>query len=193
MRRSRARRSFRRTCRERRCLRESPETLRYALGEIKGPGIALEFGVASGNTLRTIAARGGREVYGFDSFDGLPEAWLNGMPAGAFAATTCRTSPAPNWSSASSPTASGLPRHAREARRLPARRRRSLQLREDRPRPVRATAAAAASALRRVLQLPRLEADEYRAWTEYVDAPASSSRTSPTRATTYRLDLLLHL
>lgn len=48
--------------------------------------MALEFGVASGNTLRTIArARGGREVYGFDSFDGLPEAWLNGMPAGAFA------------------------------------------------------------------------------------------------------------
>ncbi len=62
------------------------ETLEYALSLAPQGGMALEFGVASGNTLRTIAgARGGREVYGFDSFDGLPEAWLNGMPAGAFA------------------------------------------------------------------------------------------------------------
>uniref|UniRef100_UPI003566016D class I SAM-dependent methyltransferase n=1 Tax=Amycolatopsis kentuckyensis TaxID=218823 RepID=UPI003566016D len=62
------------------------ETLEYALSLAPQGGLALEFGVASGNTLRTIAgARGGREVYGFDSFDGLPEAWLNGMPAGAFA------------------------------------------------------------------------------------------------------------
>ncbi|MEU7782854.1 class I SAM-dependent methyltransferase [Amycolatopsis sp. NPDC049159] len=62
------------------------ETLEYALSLAPEGGMALEFGVASGNTLRTIArARDGRDVYGFDSFDGLPEAWLNGMPAGAFA------------------------------------------------------------------------------------------------------------
>ncbi|MBB4688667.1 class I SAM-dependent methyltransferase [Amycolatopsis jiangsuensis] len=62
------------------------ETLQYALSLAPSGGMALEFGVASGNTLRTIAsARGGSDVYGFDSFDGLPEAWLNGMPAGAFA------------------------------------------------------------------------------------------------------------
>jgi hypothetical protein len=64
-----------------------PETLDHALSLApQGGGMALEFGVASGNTLRRIAhVRGGGEVYGFDSFDGLPEAWLNGMPAGAFA------------------------------------------------------------------------------------------------------------
>ncbi|MFE0025613.1 class I SAM-dependent methyltransferase [Amycolatopsis sp. NPDC059021] len=64
-----------------------PETLDYALSIAPSTGgMALEFGVATGNTLRTIAkARGGVEVYGFDSFEGLPEAWLNGMPAGAFA------------------------------------------------------------------------------------------------------------
>ena len=62
------------------------EQLAYALSLAPHGGMALEFGVASGNTLGAIArARGGEEVYGFDSFDGLPEAWLNGMPAGAFA------------------------------------------------------------------------------------------------------------
>ncbi len=62
------------------------ETLEYALSLAPTGGMALEFGVATGNTLRTItAARKATEVYGFDSFDGLPEAWLNGMPAGAFA------------------------------------------------------------------------------------------------------------
>jgi hypothetical protein len=51
-------------------------------------GMALEFGVASGNTLRVITkSRGAKEVYGFDWFQGLPEDWLNGMPAGSFART----------------------------------------------------------------------------------------------------------
>ena len=63
-----------------------PETLDYALSLAPQGEMALEFGVATGNTLRRIAqVRGGVEVYGFDSFDGLPEAWLNGMPVGAFA------------------------------------------------------------------------------------------------------------
>ncbi|UOZ07484.1 class I SAM-dependent methyltransferase [Amycolatopsis sp. WQ 127309] len=62
------------------------QTLEYALSLAPQGGMALEFGVASGNTLRTITrARNSEQVYGFDSFDGLPEAWLNGMPAGAFA------------------------------------------------------------------------------------------------------------
>ena len=34
---------------------EPPDTLRFALGEIKGPGLALEFGVATGGTLKIIA------------------------------------------------------------------------------------------------------------------------------------------
>jgi ABC-type polysaccharide/polyol phosphate transport system ATPase subunit/peptidoglycan/LPS O-acetylase OafA/YrhL len=49
-------------------------------------GMALEFGVFSGRTLRVIAeARTGKNVYGFDSFDGLPEPWRDGFPAGTFA------------------------------------------------------------------------------------------------------------
>ena len=66
---------------------ESPDTLRYALGEIKGPGLALEFGVATGSTLRIIAdaVAADRTVAGFDVFTGLPETWRTGFPAGEFA------------------------------------------------------------------------------------------------------------
>ena len=39
-------------------------------------GLALEFGVAGGNSIRQIAARlAPREMHGFDSFEGLPEDW----------------------------------------------------------------------------------------------------------------------
>ncbi|RZS29485.1 methyltransferase family protein [Herbihabitans rhizosphaerae] len=62
------------------------ETLDYGLSLAPTGGMALEFGVATGNTLRAIATqRGGERVYGFDSFQGLPEAWIAGMAAGAFA------------------------------------------------------------------------------------------------------------
>lgn len=58
------------------------DTLAHALTLDPG-GIALEFGVASGATLRMIAAS--MPAYGFDSFDGLPEDWREGFPAGMFA------------------------------------------------------------------------------------------------------------
>jgi predicted O-methyltransferase YrrM len=63
------------------------DTLRYALGEIKGPGSALEFGVATGETLKIIAdaVASDRTVVGFDVFTGLPETWRTGFPAGEFA------------------------------------------------------------------------------------------------------------
>lgn len=66
---------------------ESGDTLRYAIGEIKGPGLALEFGVATGATLRVIAdaVAADRTVAGFDVFTGLPETWRTGFPAGEFA------------------------------------------------------------------------------------------------------------
>jgi predicted O-methyltransferase YrrM len=66
---------------------ETQDTLRYALGEIKGPGLALEFGVATGGTLRIIAdaVAADRTVAGFDVFTGLPETWRTGFPAGEFA------------------------------------------------------------------------------------------------------------
>jgi hypothetical protein len=49
------------------------------------PGLALEFGVAKGKTLRTIAAARPGQTYGFDSFEGLPETWRDGFEAGRFA------------------------------------------------------------------------------------------------------------
>ena len=63
------------------------DTLRFALSLIKGPGLALEFGVATGATLKIIAdaVAGDRTVVGFDTFTGLPEAWRTGFPAGEFA------------------------------------------------------------------------------------------------------------
>ncbi|MBV8965281.1 MAG: class I SAM-dependent methyltransferase [Mycobacteriaceae bacterium] len=63
------------------------DTLRFALGEIKGPGLALEFGVAGGTTLAIIAdaVACDRSVVGFDIFTGLPATWRTGFPAGKFA------------------------------------------------------------------------------------------------------------
>lgn len=60
-------------------------TLEHALGLVSAEGMALEFGVYTGGTLKLIAtAFEGRDVYGFDSFEGLPEDWRNGFPAGLF-------------------------------------------------------------------------------------------------------------
>jgi ABC-2 type transport system ATP-binding protein len=62
-------------------------TLEYGLSLAAGQdGMALEFGVHTGGTLSVIAdAREGKNVFGFDSFDGLPEDWRAGFPAGHFA------------------------------------------------------------------------------------------------------------
>jgi methyltransferase family protein len=49
-----------------------------------GEGLFLEFGVASGTTIRAIAASG-RRITGFDTFTGLLEDWREGLRAGAFA------------------------------------------------------------------------------------------------------------
>ncbi|SFN58180.1 Predicted O-methyltransferase YrrM [Pseudonocardia ammonioxydans] len=60
-------------------------TLEHALGLAPTGGMALEFGVYRGETLRAIAAhRGDGRVHGFDTFTGLPENWRPGFPAGAF-------------------------------------------------------------------------------------------------------------
>ncbi len=71
------------------------DTLRFALGEIKGPGLALEFGVATGTTLAIIAdtVADHRAVFGFDSFEGLPENWRTGFAAGEFAQSPPRDIP----------------------------------------------------------------------------------------------------
>jgi hypothetical protein len=61
-------------------------TLEYALGIAPQGGMALEFGVFEGRSLAVIAdARKDREVYGFDSFQGLPEDYRPHVRRGAFA------------------------------------------------------------------------------------------------------------
>ena len=44
----------------------------------------LEFGVASGRTINYISKFTTQTVYGFDSFEGLPEKWRDGFDKGAF-------------------------------------------------------------------------------------------------------------
>ncbi|MGY1638661.1 class I SAM-dependent methyltransferase [Geodermatophilus sp. SYSU D00742] len=61
-------------------------TLAHGLSLAPEEGMALEFGVYTGESLRQIAAaRRGYQVYGFDSFQGLPEDWRSTVRAGSFA------------------------------------------------------------------------------------------------------------
>ncbi len=53
------------------------------LREAKVDGLVLEFGVRNGNSIRKIATLAGQEVHGFDSFEGLPEAWHH-EPKGSY-------------------------------------------------------------------------------------------------------------
>ena len=57
---------------ERMGLKQKPDTL------------WLEFGVASGGTINYISRFTEGTVYGFDSFEGLPEKWRDGFEKGAF-------------------------------------------------------------------------------------------------------------
>lgn len=63
--------------------------LSYALRHTKVPGLYLEFGVSGGVTINHIARlRRTETVWGFDSFEGLPEAWSGyTLTAGAFRRT----------------------------------------------------------------------------------------------------------
>jgi tetratricopeptide (TPR) repeat protein len=63
------------------------DLLGYALSEAPTDGLMLEFGVASGVTLRFLATLTREAVYGFDSFAGLPVNWQPSYPAGSFAQT----------------------------------------------------------------------------------------------------------
>jgi hypothetical protein len=61
------------------------DTLEHALSLAPRGGMALEFGVWTGTTLKIISTdREGQKVFGFDSFEGLPEDWRSGFPAGHF-------------------------------------------------------------------------------------------------------------
>ena len=61
-----------------------PALVKHVLGQVDKDGLYLEFGVGRGKSMRWIAAQVDGTVYGFDSFEGIPEYW-NGNPVGAFA------------------------------------------------------------------------------------------------------------
>ncbi len=66
--------------------RTQQELLLYSLSQAQLDGMILEFGVYQAKTARLMAAfMPGRTIYGFDSFDGLPETWRPGFEKGTFA------------------------------------------------------------------------------------------------------------
>jgi hypothetical protein len=62
------------------------ELMAHALSLVSAEGLVCEFGVNEGGTVSFIGKRlKGRQVHGFDSFEGLPEDWSgNKMSAGYF-------------------------------------------------------------------------------------------------------------
>ncbi len=58
--------------------------LKYSLNLTNKNGLFMEFGVYKGLTLNFIASNVDKTVYGFDSFEGLPENWRDGFEEGTF-------------------------------------------------------------------------------------------------------------
>lgn len=76
-------------------LKNRLETLSFSAASAPAEGMILEFGVASGETIKHLATTPplrGRTIYGFDSFRGLPERW-GGYGVGHFA---CEPPQVPN-------------------------------------------------------------------------------------------------
>ena len=64
------------------------ELLEYAISRIPDAtqGLVCEFGVGSGRTITHIATLlPDAQIFGFDSFEGLPEDWRPGFPKGTYA------------------------------------------------------------------------------------------------------------
>ena len=69
--------------------RNKYDLLSAALKAVKvNNGLYCEFGVHSGATINHIASRVNGPVYGFDSFEGLPEDWRPGVEKGHFKMAT---------------------------------------------------------------------------------------------------------
>lgn len=58
--------------------------LKYSLDLAPKKGLFLEFGVFEGTTINFISSNTKNIVYGFDSFEGLPEFWRDGFDEGEF-------------------------------------------------------------------------------------------------------------
>lgn len=65
------------------------ELREFAVSQVKIEGLYLEFGVYSGKTINQVAdLRPEKTIYGFDSFEGLPETWRSGFYKNRFATDT---------------------------------------------------------------------------------------------------------
>lgn len=72
------------TCPKAVATRSPRQLMDLSFANVSIDGLYLEFGVFKGESLRYIARKNpDREVHGFDSFEGLPEAWTHN-PIGAF-------------------------------------------------------------------------------------------------------------
>jgi hypothetical protein len=61
------------------------DLLDFAAGQVRSSGLLLEFGVHGGGTINRLAKRfSDATIYGFDSFEGLPEDWFHEQVKGAF-------------------------------------------------------------------------------------------------------------
>jgi predicted O-methyltransferase YrrM len=61
------------------------ELLKHAINEITVDGLIMEFGVYKGETINYIASLlPNKQIYGFDSFEGLPETWRYNFYKGKF-------------------------------------------------------------------------------------------------------------
>ncbi|MBM6997261.1 class I SAM-dependent methyltransferase [Paenibacillus sp. DXFW5] len=60
------------------------DLLEFALNHCKSNGLFMEFGVYKGATINFISSKVDKTVYGFDSFEGLPEYWRDGYSAAHF-------------------------------------------------------------------------------------------------------------
>lgn len=59
------------------------QTFRHAFSQANPDGLVLEFGVRFGNSIRMLAELAKQEIYGFDSFEGLPDVWHH-EPKGSY-------------------------------------------------------------------------------------------------------------
>lgn len=79
--------------------RSAAEVLQFAKSQVKAEiseGLYLEFGVWTGNSIRLIATDLPYTVYGFDSFEGLPESWRQGFDKGTFRLKNDKLPPVPD-------------------------------------------------------------------------------------------------
>lgn len=61
------------------------EAMDYVLKQVSVKGSYSEFGVWKGESINYLAKKVNQDIHGFDSFEGLPEAWLGSHQAGHFA------------------------------------------------------------------------------------------------------------